>query len=241
MILRLCLRLELRHIASEVGCRVKVVVLSVASGQIAVCHRRERHETDMQFIQHREQGFMPPSHHRVAVLYCCQWADCVSLADNIFGGLGDTPMGDFSLLDQVSYGSRNFFHGHLWIDTVLIVKVNVVSSQSAETTFHGGTDRFRAAVQQRTAGTNGFQPEFCGDYHLVTDIFQCLAHQFLVVGGRAICIGTNIDLCGVKKSVSHLIGAADNPNGICLFQRCAIGMGQHHATKSHGADLQIIS
>lgn len=72
----------------------------------------------------------------IAVLNCRHGADRIGTADNLLIHLGQSPMGDLALSDQVSHDTCDLLNRHIGILPVLIIEVDMVGLQTAQTSLN---------------------------------------------------------------------------------------------------------
>ena len=184
---------------------------------------------------------MPARHHRIAVLYRRHRADPVRPAQIVLVCLRDAPVGDLSLLDQVSHYLSHRFGLHMGVHAVLEIQVNMVGLKPPERAFHRGADALGPGIRNqgfvhRCAGSVKPDAEFGNKLHLIADILQRLSHHLLVVVRVLRC---SVSLGGVEHGVTHVKGAPNRPYGFAVFCGRTVGVAKAHAAQSHGRDVQI--
>ena len=93
--------------------------------------------------------------------------------DGACAGFRQSPVQYLSLLHQILDRSGNFFHRHVWIDTVLVQKVNIICTQPPERPFHCATDMVGTAVQSGRLPFLDPETELRADFHFVTERSEC--------------------------------------------------------------------
>ena len=209
----------------------KYRILSVLSAEKTVCHRGEGHVADPQFLQHREQFFIPSCHHGIPVLNRSHRANGVRATDGIFFRLGQTPMDDFSLPDQFCHDPSHFLNGNLRVRPVLIVKVNVVCLQPLQGTLYRRANHFRTGIRHdrqidRIAAPIKVNAKLGGNDHLIPVGLQSRSHQFLIVMGTLPC---PIGFRRVKKGAALIHGLCNQLCHLPFVCRRSVGMCHTHA------------
>ena len=234
---------KLGHGGAVIRLPVELRALAVFSGQKAVGHGGEGHKPHAQFFQRRKQAFVAPGHHGIAVLHSRHRADGVRPAQVIFIGLRNAPVCDFSFADEVGHDARHFFRGHLGVDAVLEVEVDVVGFQPPEGAFHRPADSFRTGIgNQRQRHLAAFkvktQAKLGGDFYTASMRGQRFAHQALVDMRLLRC---SVNFGSVKKRVPKIYGLPQKAHRLALLRGHAVAMGKAHATEAYGGNGQIPS
>src|SRR5580658_8319221 len=132
--------------------------------------------------------------------------------------------------DQIPDCPRHIFDGHIWIDPMLIEKVDVIRSESFQRRFRYGTDIFRPAVQSLVYPATG-KPELCRYDDLIPKWLQGLPENFLIYKW-------SISFGGVEKSHAQLIRFTDQSDGVFLFSSGAETEAEAHAAKTQRGNFQ---
>ena len=119
---------------------VKLRVLVETPGQHRLAQRTERHEADAQFFQRGQQfRFGLPVPQGVFALHGGQRTDGVGTAHGGGSGLRQSPMQHLAFLYQFIYGLGYRFNRYIRICTMLVIKVGMVGTQTAQRAFHSLT------------------------------------------------------------------------------------------------------
>ena len=214
-------------------------VFIIGSGEESFRQWAVSDQSDVQFLQYREQVFRIPLQHGVDILDRCHRADRMGAADDIFCHGREAPMEDFSLFDKLPHHLGNILNMAVRIIAVQVIEVNIVCLEPPQGGFQGGADFFRPGVVKES--TAGFErdAELGGDLHLIPVRLQCGPNQILVMLIGTII--TDVDLCRVKESVSLLHGSLDHLDHFCFVSRRAKGVGHAHAAQDHRRYLQAVS
>ena len=124
-------------------------------------------------------------------------------------------------------GAGDVFDGHVRVDAVLVVEVDVVGAQPAQRALDGAADARRVAAQAagRDAVLVEREPELGGDDDVVAVRLEGFADDVLV-GERP------VDLGGVEERDAELDGAADDGDAVgAVGGGGVVGAGQAHAAE----------
>ena len=147
--------------------------------------------------------------------------------DGACAGFRQSPVQYLSLLHQIFDRSGNFFHRHVWIDTVLVQKVNMICTQPPERPFHCATDMVGTAVQGGGLLFLDPKTELRADFHFVTERSQCLAYP-LFAGIRPLHFRC------VEKGHPFFVCTSDGGNHIPFSIFPAIIAYHRQATQTDG-------
>src|SRR5260221_1438715 len=161
--------------------------------------------------------------------------DGMGAADVGYAGLGKTEKSYLALLDQITYRPGHILHRHLWIDTVLIQKVNVIGLESLERAFDGLTDILRPASSfgADLLSVLETKAKFGADDHLVAPVLERPAEQ-LLVGEGTIALGR------IEEGASDLDGTVQCSDRFLLIGR-TIGLAHGHTTETDRGYLESLT
>src|SRR5947209_11826819 len=174
-----CLRREAREEVAEVRAVEGRVLVHLACEE-ALAEWAVGHEADTEFLAGRNHfRLRPPPPERVFVLYGRDRLDGVRAADRLHSRFRETEVLDLALLNQLLHRARHVLNRHLRVNAVLIEQINRLDLEPPERAFDGLLDVLRLAVEAvRLCGE--IEPELGGDYYLVAEGCECLAHEFFV-------------------------------------------------------------
>ena len=227
----------LRHAIAVVLSALESGVVAVRARQKAVRHGRECHEGDIQLLEHGEQGFVPARHHGIAVLDGGDGAHRIGATQVLLRRLGDSPGADLTFLDEVCHGVCNDLGLDLWVDSVLVVEVDVVGAQPAQALLHRDTDNLGARVHEDGLVRGVRDAELGGNDNLVAHGRERLAHHVLVVRLGPIGARANVALRRVKEGIAHLVGLTDDAHGLVVGHRVSARVRDSHAAHAERADF----
>ena len=111
---------------------------------------------------------------------------CTATARRIvrLSGLRQAEVADLAFGDELGHRSDGVLDGHLGVDAVLVVEVDVVHTQPAQGRLAGPVDVLGAAAHRGNAGSRpADDPELGGQHHLVAAFDDGPADQLLVGAG----------------------------------------------------------
>lgn len=113
----------------------------------AFTQRTKGYQTDAEcFEQGQDLSFRLSGPQRVFTLQGDDWLDRMGTADRVGSGLREAKPTYLSLRDQILDHSGNIFHRDRGVNTVLIIEIDVIRTQSLEAAFNRTTDLARCAV-----------------------------------------------------------------------------------------------
>ena len=135
---------------------------------------------------------------------------------------------------QLRHRADGLFNGDVWIDTVLVVEVDVIDPQPSERAVAGLAHVLRPAVYAPSPLTvrAAHEAELRGHPHFVTPAADRLADQ-LLVGERAVGVRR------VEKIDPQFQGPVDGRDGLG-FVGGPVGIAHTHAAESHRGDGQTL-
>src|SRR6266496_579752 len=76
---------------------------------------------------------------------------------------GQTEKAHFALVHKLCHGANGLFDRRVWIDTMLIIKIDYVDAQSAQTSFAGVVNVIRLSANPAVVRPGGIthDPKFC--------------------------------------------------------------------------------
>ncbi len=128
------------------------------------------------------------------------------------GSLAQPQVAHLAGLHQLGHGAHRVFDRHLGIDPVLVVEIEMLDAQPAQTALHRLTHVVGPAIHP--TGIRIFaahQTELAGQEYLLAASAQGSAQQFLVVM-RAIGIG------GIQQGHAAFQGQVQGGQGLALVQ-----------------------
>src|SRR6266705_55235 len=69
--------------------------------------------------------------------------DGVRTANRLSASFRETEKSHFALANQVSHGANRFFNRRVWIDPMLVIKINYINTEPAQTSLAGFTHIIR--------------------------------------------------------------------------------------------------
>ena len=175
---------EARHVVAEVSGAERRLGTDLAREE-SLAERTEGNKADSFFFKERENalfGFAP--HHRIFALHRRKRADGLGARNRLGTGFGKPPAEDLSFGDQVLHEKRHLFDGHLRVDTVQIIEIDVIGLQTRERPFDRLAKHFGTRVEVLRAGLEvELNAALRRDHDFVADGLQGLAHKrFVRVG-----------------------------------------------------------
>src|SRR6266536_1819997 len=151
-------------------------------------------------------------------------------ANGLCAGFGQTEKAHFAFAYQVRHRANCFFDRCIWINSMLIVKIDYIHTEPAQTSFACLTDviRFAADPAKFQCGRVPENSKLCRN----NDLFMAPskgAPKQLLVRMRAVHIG------GVEECDSELQGAI-NCSQRFLFVSSAVKIRHSHATETDCRD-----
>ena len=151
----------------------------------------------------------------------------VGAANRLRAGLGKTQVAHLPRADEFGHRANCFFDGCVRIHAMLVVEVDRVNAEAAETCFARRADVFRPAVDAAEVGVAGAEDsELRGEEHFVAPTANGAANE-LFVDVRA------VDVRGVKEIDAQLERAMDRGNGFRVVPS-AVKLRHAHATQPEG-------
>src|SRR4029077_2621726 len=137
---------------------------------------------------------------------------------------------------QVPQSTELVFHWHLWIDSMQLIKINLVHPQPAQAGFAGSSQVFWSSVFNPLVGTWPRITAFGGDYQACRIGMQRFSDDFFTHAGT-------IRIGGVDKIDSQFDSAPQNPNSlrpVCGLAPNSIS-GDSHRAESQSGNTKIVS
>src|SRR6476469_8093632 len=107
---------------------------------------------------------------------------CHCTADRGAGGFGKAKVANFPGLDELRHCAYGFFDGSVWIDSVLIVKIDRIYAQTLETGITARADIFGFAIDAlKAAVATAYIAKLRGNNDSISTVFNSFADQFLIV------------------------------------------------------------
>src|SRR5579872_6221175 len=153
-------------------------------------------------------------------------------ADGLRSCFGEAKMLHLALFNQFLYCPGNVLNRHLWIDTVLVEKVDDVRFKPLERCLGDLLDMFRPAIEPRLLARGRIEPEteLRGYRHTFAHGSERFADQ-LFVGERTVHFG------GIEERHAEFHSLADQGNHLLLVRGRPIAEAHAHATEADGRDL----
>src|SRR5579864_1964374 len=144
----------------------------------------------------------------------------------LWPSFGQADITDFPLLYEFRHRADGFLDWSVWIDPVLIIKIDVIGAQPFQAAFARFAHVVRLAIYAAGHGIVGIADDakFRRDHQLVTLAANGPAHEFFVLV-RAVHIR------GVEKINSKFDGAVNNGNRFVVVAG-AVELRHSHAAKS---------
>src|SRR5579863_1803428 len=143
-------------------------------------------------------------------------------------------MFDLAFGNELLDRSCHILNRHVWIDAVLIEKIDVVSSQPPQASVRHSLNMFRTTIGPRAALATlkiDVETKLCGNDHLFADGLECFPHQ-LFVRERPICFSC------VEMVYASVIRGSNQPNHLALVGRRSIARAHAHAAEAKSRNLQ---
>src|SRR6516165_55376 len=195
--------------------------------------RAERHETDAEFLESRDDfllRFSPPK--RVFALQRGYRLHFVGTANRLSTRFRKSEVLHLAFLNEVLDGSCNIFNRNLVIDAVLIEQIDDIGFQALERCLGGFLDVSGPAVQAGLLPVLDFEAEFCGDLHKVAEWSECFADEFFI------CVGA-INFCCIEERDAKVHCSANERKALLLIYGRAVAEAQAHAAESNRRSFQI--
>src|SRR6266852_5780377 len=219
--------LEARRIAAVVAGR-KIFEALDAPRQEAAAQRRIGDKTDAQLAAHRQDfvfGVAGPQ--RIFGLKRRDRMNGRGATQGCGRGFGKPQRAHLALLDQLCHGSDRIFHRSVWVDAMLVVKINALYAQPLEACLATLAHVLRAAVDTHPTAVGAADvAELCGKDHLPASTADCAADQFLVFAHA-------VDVGGVEKIDSPVESAVDRGNGLIVVAP-GVEFGHPHTAQAEG-------
>ena len=151
-------------------------------------------------------------------------------ADSLFVRFGKSPMSDLPLLYQIGHYSCDFFNGDLRVGAVLIIKVDMICTETLQRIFSrlsydlGTGIGNKGLVYLRTCHIK-FYPEFCCNDHSVTAALQRFAYKSFVL------VRVVLRAADTFKSLPNVLYCIKNYSfSVCFSQKLTAPSSQPSAT-----------
>src|SRR5712692_5547287 len=142
-------------------------------------------------------------------------------------GFGKPQRAHLALLDQFRHGSDRIFHRGVWVDAMLVVKINALYAQPLEACLATLAHVLRAAIDTHPTAVGAADvAELCGEDHLPASPLDGAADQLLVFA-HAVYVG------GVEKIHSPVESVVDRGNGLIVIAP-GVEFGHPHAAQAEG-------
>ncbi len=210
---------------------VEIVRRRKRTGQKTAPQRRVRHEPDAEFA-HRGEHAIVFRLARPQRIFCLHRGDGMHGVRAANGGCGrfrQPEEAHLALLDQARHCAHGVFDGHIGVDAVLVVQVDMLHAQPTQAGFACGLHICRAAVDtahRRVVGVE-LDAEFGGQKHFMPARGNRLADQHFI-GVRAVHVG------GVEQADATIERAMDHRDRGGLVAAVAIECAHPHAAKAQG-------